>query len=105
LYTVIYILIAVGILSVINGTVATGVKIYEDLIKNKEIVFSSKFDVSKKYNGKPMSGVLYGFTVTFIFFIFCTAIGIFFADTGGYVGQGFDSRTAGIFSFSDIISN
>jgi hypothetical protein len=100
-----YILIAIGILSVVNGTVVTGVNIYEDLIKNKEIAFSSKFDFSKKYNGKPMSGVLYGFTVTFIFFVLCTVIGLFFADTGGYVGKGFDKNIAGIFSFSDIISN
>jgi hypothetical protein len=104
LYTLIYILIAVGILSVINGTITTSVKIYEDLIKGHEIAFSRKFDISKKYNGRPMGGVLYGLIVTCVFFVLCTIIGVFFSDTGGLPPM-FDKETQGIFSFVDIVSN
>jgi hypothetical protein len=102
---VIYILIAVGILSVINGTVVTGVKIYEDLITTREIAFSNHFGgIRNKFKGAPMSGVLYGFVLTFIFFVVITIIGVFFIDLGNYTGQ-FDTKTAGIFSFNDIVSN
>jgi hypothetical protein len=111
-------LIAVGILSVINGTVTTGVKVYQDLIESHQVVLSHKFDFGKKFNGKPMSGVLYGLILTLIFFILCTVIGLFFSNTGHFnihhpvdsdptkiIKGGFDAQTAGIFSFSDIMSN
>jgi ABC-type glycerol-3-phosphate transport system permease component len=97
-------LIAIGILSVINGTVTTSVKIYEDLITGKEIILSRKFtDIQNRFGERPLSGVLYGFILTFIFFVLCTLIGVFFSNLGGY--QGFDTQTAGIFSFNDIVSN
>jgi hypothetical protein len=75
-------LIGVGILSVINGTVATGVNIYHDLLKEKELLFGStmgRFD--KKNSESKLGAVVYGYIVFVIFFIVCTVIGCFFADT------------------------
>jgi hypothetical protein len=75
-------LIGVGILSVINGTVATGVNIYHDLLKDKELLFSSTMDRFNKKNGDSKLGaVVYGYIVFIIFFIICTVIGCFFDDT------------------------
>jgi hypothetical protein len=92
-------------MSVINGTVVTGVKVYEELIVKHEIFLSHKFDaLNKKYNGRPIGGVVYGTILTFIFFALCTVVGLFFANTGGLPAF-FDKESQGIFSFVDIVSN
>jgi amino acid transporter len=83
IYAMINILIGVGILSVINGTVVTGVNIYHDLIKNKELIFTNK--MGRFYRGgnsdNHLGAVLYGFILSAIFFALCTLIGCFFSNT------------------------
>jgi hypothetical protein len=106
-----YVLISIGLLSVINGTTVGYVNIAQELIKSKEVVFNERFDkLSNKIHNKPLPGACYGFIFTFIFFIICTLIGCFFANSDGIPTPsgkfgGFDTNSTGLLSFVDLISN
>lgn len=107
LYSVVYILIGLGILGVINGTIATAVKQVNELIMNKEILFSHSINklTGRFANKDVLNGVLYYFLFTITIFIVATVIGCFYVPLDAIPNVNFSNQTLGLFNFVGEISN
>ena len=119
---VIQILIAIGILGIINGFAIYNPLYYQDLIKENGLPFSSKLKGKIKTQNHNWVGLIYAGVITIVFFIAFTLIGaLAYSDTIGYskidmfnmsnnlVGQGYDSTGSGacnsLYSFCDLMAN
>lgn len=120
---VVQILIAIGILGIINGFAIYNPLYYQDLIKEGELPFSSKLKgriATQKHN---WVGLVYAGVITLVFFIIFTLIGaLAYVDTIGYgtttmvalSGEaatvlGYDTVANGpcnsLYSFCDLMAN
>lgn len=115
-YVIIQLLIAVGILSVINGTSASATRMYEDLIIHNELICSHKFNKKRSNISKPVNGAIYFYILTLIFIVVCVLIGAFFVNETGiqffsWNKHGLSSvtklndTTGGIFAFVDVLTS
>ncbi|MDR2823488.1 MAG: APC family permease [Mycoplasmataceae bacterium] len=101
LYTAVQVLIAFGVLGIVNGFAIFNAKFYEDLVINRELPFSDKFHNRTNIH-RPWVGTWYSFILSTIFFVVCTTIGIFYFNNG----YGFtDKSINGIMSFVDLMAN
>lgn len=111
LYICVQILISIGILSVINGSVASAARMYEDLIIHDELIFSRKFNKTKSSIFKPINGSIYLYITTVIISLVCILIGVFFVDNTGIEfakSSGtitLNKETGGIFTFVDVLTS
>lgn len=115
-------LIAVGVLGIVNGFSLMTTRFYEYLIKNNEIYCPEKYK-SKLNSSKPLVGCIYAIIICGTLFIVFTLIGAFaFSDTGHYkdtamysvnsgvdpVGHGYDvsgNHLCSLYSLCDIMAN
>lgn len=104
LFGIVNVLIAVGILGILNGFGMWGARFTEDLIKEGELPFSHKFK-NKLNSTNPKIGILYSLAITLPIFIIFTLIGIYgYIDTGAYT----DTYGAGmekLLPFADLMAN
>lgn len=101
LYGVIQILIAIGILGILNGFGMWAPAFYETLIKEEEVPFSNKL-MNKTNEKTPLTGALYVFVISLLIIIVFTIIGSLgyknFNYDGSYIGLG------SLYSFADLMS-
>lgn len=117
------VLIAFGVLGIVNGFAVYNPRYYEDLIKDGQLPFSGK--LKNKINpNKPWIGMLYSGVLCLFFFIVLTLIGaIFYSDVSSYAnvqmilpfgekGQlGYNKGVASngdlnsLYSFCDLMAN
>lgn len=84
LIAVIEILIAFGILGIINGFAIYNPRYFEDLIKIGDLPCPTKYK-SKLNPSRPYVGLIYSGIITFFFFAVLTLIGAFgYSDVNGY---------------------
>lgn len=104
LFGIVNVLIAVGILGILNGFGMWGARFTEDLIKEDELPFSHKFK-NKLNSTNPKIGILYSLAITLPIFIIFTLIGIYgYIDTGVYTdtyGTGMEK----LLPFADLMAN
>ncbi|MBQ0045736.1 MAG: APC family permease [Mycoplasma sp.] len=119
-------LIAVGILGVINGFAMYNPLYYQDLIKAGELPFSDKLQHKLATQKRNWVGLIYAGIITIVFFIVFTLVGAMgYADTIGYgstgmvpflsktgevVAYGYDKVTGigscnSLYSFCDLMAN
>ena len=104
LFGVVNILIAIGILGIINGFAMWAPRFIEDLIKEDELPFSSKFK-NKLNSDKPKIGILYSLTMSVPIVFLFTIIGVFAYIPGGYGGAGYGSGMENLYNFTDLMAN
>ena len=118
------VMIAFGILGIVNGFAVYNPRYYEDLIKDYQLPFSGK--LKDKINpNKPLVGLLYAGVLTLFFFIVLTLIGaLAYSDTGKYLANapmipiwggeptvwGYDANNVktglnSLYSFCDLMAN
>ena len=103
-FGVVNILIAIGILGIINGFAMWAPRFIEDLIKEDELPFSSRFK-NKLNPNKPKVGIMYSLTMsTPVIFLF-TIIGVFGYIPGGYAGAGYGAGMENLYNFADLMAN
>lgn len=103
IFGIINIMIAIGIMGIINGLAMWVPRLTEDLIAEDELPFSSKFK-DKLNHEKPKVGILYSISIVVPIVILFTIIGsLAYIDTGDYgskYGQGMDK----FYSFADLMA-
>ena len=112
------ILVAFGILGIINSVAIWTPRFYEYLIKTDDLWVPSQYK-SKLNDHCPKVGVVYTIIISTIFFVACVAIGSFaYLDVNGYssaqlvditgaihkLGYG-DDQIAKLYSFTDLMGN
>lgn len=102
--TTINVLIAFGILGIINGFSAYNPRYYESLISSDEIYCPKKFK-NKLNSTKPVIGIIYASIVCGGVFILSTFIGRFgFMDSSAY-GSNYGFGLEKLYSFCDLVAN
>lgn len=121
----IQILIAIGILGIINGFAIYNPLYYQDLIKDGELPFSERLKHKIQTQKHNWVGLIYAGVLTIVFFVVFTLIGaLAYSDTIGYGGTtmtnmlgvksdilGYDSLQTSIgncntlYSFCDLMAN
>lgn len=102
--TVINILIAFGILGIINGFSAYNPRYYEGLIGINGLYCPKQFK-HKLNHAKPVVGIIYSLIICGGIFILGTIIGCFgFMDASGY-GEAYGNDLAKLYSFCDLMAN
>ncbi|MDK2819925.1 MAG: APC family permease [Mycoplasmataceae bacterium] len=104
LFGVINILIAIGILGIINGFAMWAPRFVEDLIKEGELPFSSKFKNNLNPN-RPKVGILYSIVIATPIVLIFTLMGVFGYIPGGYEGAGYGSGMESLYNFADLMAN
>lgn len=104
LFGVINILIAIGILGIINGFSMWAPRFIEDLISEGELPFSSKFKGRLNAN-KPKVGIMYSLVMSLPIVTIFTIIGVFAYIPGGYEGAGYGSGMENLYNFADLMAN
>ncbi|WP_052663022.1 APC family permease [Mycoplasmoides pirum] len=106
LFGVINILIAVGVLGIINGFAAWAPRFVEDLIKEGELVIPSR-TLLMLNRPQPILGTLYTFTLSVpVIIVFCIIGGLGYfpgSYAGAYDGTGFSSQ-AKLINFADLMA-
>ncbi|MGL4647716.1 MAG: APC family permease [Mycoplasmoidaceae bacterium] len=104
LFCLVNILIAIGILGIVNGFAMWAPRFTEDLIRENEIPFSEKFQGKLNAN-KPKVGIMYTLGLSIPTIIVFSIIGsLAFEDTTGY-GDIYGATMAELYSFADIMAN
>ena len=103
-FGVINILIAIGILGIINGFAMWAPRFIEDLIKENELPFSSKFK-NKLNSAKPKVGIMYSLVMSIPIVFLFTIIGVFAYIPGGYAGIEYGSGMKSLYNFADLMAN
>ena len=102
IFGIINLMIAIGVLGIINGFAMWAPRFTEDLIKGGELPFSFKYKHYLNEN-KPKVGIVYSFVITLPIVIIFSLIGaLAYIDTGGY-GDGYGSQMAQLYSFADLM--
>ncbi|MGL4616691.1 MAG: APC family permease [Mycoplasmoidaceae bacterium] len=105
LFGIVNILIAIGILGIINGFALWAPRFTEDLIKENELPFSSKY-INKLNANKPIVGIKYTLMASIPIIILFSIIGALgFEDTVGYGDDYYGSKMGALYSFCDIVAN
>lgn len=103
-FGIVNILIAIGILGIINGFAMWAPRFIEDLIKEDELPFSSKFK-NKLNSHKPKVGIIYSLVMSIPIVAIFTIIGVFGYIPGGYEGIGYGAGMENLFNFADLMAN
>lgn len=103
------IFVAFGIFGIINGFCLYSSNYYEDLIANKDIVFSKKL-VNKMKPNSHLIGCGYSYILFCLIFIVATLIGsLGYIDTNDYsdptTGVGYTAHLSCLYSFVDLMAN
>ncbi|MGL4183559.1 MAG: APC family permease [Metamycoplasmataceae bacterium] len=104
IFGVINILIAIGILGIINGFAMWAPRFVEDLIKEKELPFWSKF-INKLNDNKPRVGIMYSLIISIPVVLIFVLIGVFAYIPGGYEGAGYGAGMESLYNFADLMAN
>ncbi|MGL5522239.1 MAG: APC family permease [Metamycoplasmataceae bacterium] len=112
IFGVINILIAIGILGIINGFAMWAPRFIEDLIKEKELPFWSKF-INKLNDNRPRVGIMYSLVISTPVVLIFVLIGVFAYIPGGYKFLdenqvellGYGSGMASLYNFADLMAN
>ena len=102
LFGVINIMIAIGVLGIINGFAMWAPRFTEDLIKEGELPFSFKYK-NRLNDSRPMVGIMYSFIITIpivIVFTLIGALGYIGSDSYSIYGKGMDR----LYSFADLMA-
>ncbi|MEG0879202.1 MAG: APC family permease [Malacoplasma sp.] len=111
LFGLVNILIAIGVLGIINGFAMWAPRFIEDLIRERELPFSEKY-INKLSDGKkPMVGIAYSAVLTYPIVILFTIIGAlayidnytFTDDAGALVTYG--TGMGSLYTFADLMAN
>ncbi len=101
-YGLFQILIAIGVLGIINGFAMWAPRFTEDLIREGELPFSAKY-ASKLNANKPWVGIIYNIVISMpIVILFCIIGGLGYVDTVGY-GTGYGQGMGQLYSFCDLM--
>lgn len=101
LFGLINLLVAIGVLGIINGFAMWAPRFVEDLISEKELPFSEKY-IKKLNPNKPMIGIYYSLVITIPIVILFTIIGSL-AYINNY-GADYGSKEMGsLYTFSDLM--
>ncbi|MGL5438488.1 MAG: APC family permease [Metamycoplasmataceae bacterium] len=104
LYGVINILIAIGILGIINGFSMWTPRFLEDLIREHELPLKEKYRKILNPN-RPIVGVIYTLGISIPLVILFILIGSFgYIDTAGY-GPSYGNKMGALYSFADLMAN
>ncbi|MGL6125364.1 MAG: APC family permease [Metamycoplasmataceae bacterium] len=103
-FGVINILIAIGILGIINGFAMWAPRFIEDLIKEGELPFSSKYK-DKLNSDKPKVGIMYSLIISIPIVTLFTLIGVFGYIPGGYADIGYGAGMENLYNFADLMAN
>lgn len=102
LFGIINIMIAIGVLGIINGFAMWAPRFTEDLIKEGELPYSIKYK-DKLNESKPMVGIMYSFVITAPIVILFTLIGaLAYIDDAGY-GADYGEGMGKLYSFADLM--
>ncbi|MDR3163816.1 MAG: APC family permease [Mycoplasmataceae bacterium] len=104
---VMMILVAIGILGIINGVSIYSPRYYEDLIRHDEIPFCARYK-NRLNSDLPVVGSCIITIFMCVTLTVCSLIGYFYWDIGNYQSMDWFSKTShmpGILSFIDTISN
>ncbi|MGL5640606.1 MAG: APC family permease [Mycoplasmoidaceae bacterium] len=105
LFGIVNILIAIGILGIINGFSLWAPRFTEDLIRENELPLSSRY-VNKLNANKPVVGIAYTLIASVPIIILFSIIGALgFDDTVGYGDDFYGSKMGALYSFCDIVAN
>jgi len=106
--SVVNVLIAFGVLGIINGFAIYNSRYYEDLIREHQLPFYDKLE-NKLNPNKPIVGTIYGYGLFLTMFIICTIVGVFgYTDTNGYAYTSYFatySNICSLYSFVDLMAN
>lgn len=101
-FGIINIMIAIGVLGIINGFAMWAPRFTEDLIKEGELPFSIKYK-DKLNDSKPIVGIMYSFAISAPIVILFTLIGaLAYIDDVGY-GDGYGKGMGKLYSFADLM--
>ncbi len=103
-FGVVNILIAIGILGIINGFAMWAPRFIEDLVQEDELPFSSKFK-NKLNPHKPKIGIMYSLVMSIPIVLLFTIIGVFAYIPGGYEGAEYGSGMESLYNFADLMAN
>ena len=100
LFGVVNIMIAIGVLGIINGFAMWAPRFTEDLIKEGELPFSIKYK-DKLNENKPKVGIMYSFVITIPIVLVFTLIGAL-AYIDNY-GTSYGSGMGKLYTFADLM--
>lgn len=99
---IINIMVAIGVIGIINGFAMWAPRFTEDLIKEGELPFSIKYK-DKLNENKPMVGIWYSVAITLPVVIVFTIIGaVAYIDDQGY-GDYYGAGMGKLYSFADLM--
>ncbi|MGL5591139.1 MAG: APC family permease [Mycoplasmoidaceae bacterium] len=104
LFGIVNILIAIGILGIINGFSLWAPRFTEDLIQENELPLSSKY-VNKLNANKPVVGIAYTLIASVPIIILFSIIGALGFDNTGDYPDLYGSKMVALYSFCDIVAN
>ncbi|AZG68412.1 APC family permease [Mycoplasma struthionis] len=104
-FGVVNVLIAIGVLGILNGFTMWATRFVEDLIKEGEIFVPVSAYRYLKNSKTPWVGAFFCLALSLPIMILFTAIGAFaYIDASGY-GDGYGYKIGQLLSFSDLMSN
>ncbi len=104
-YGLLQLMIAIGILGIINGFAMWAPRFVEDMIKDDEIPFTQKYK-SKLNPDRPWVGVGYQVVLAIpIVILFSVIGGAAYVDVGNYGGNWYGEGMGGLYSFCDTMAN
>ena len=101
LFGIVNIMIAIGVLGIINGFAMWAPRFTEDLIKEGELPFSIKYK-NKLNEHKPKVGIMYSFVITIPIVIVFTLIGAL-AYIDNYAESSYGSGMGKLYTFADLM--
>ena len=106
IFGVLNLMIAIGVIGIINGFAMWAPRFTEDLIKEGELPFSIKYK-NKLNENKPIVGIMYSFAISIPVIIIFTIIGALgYNDTVGYGGSDglyYGAGMGKLYSFADLM--
>lgn len=99
------ILIAIGVLGIINSFAMWSTRFTEDLLNINELPFAEQF-ASKTNVNKPVIGTIYVLVITTVLYILFAIVGglAYIPSYDGYDGEGFNSMSR-LLGFADLMAN
>lgn len=105
LYGLFQLLIAIGVIGIINGFAMWAPRYTEDLMRNGEIPFSYKY-ANYLNPHKPVVGVIYNLIISIIVIVVFSLIGgLGYVDTMNLTKNNYGQGMASMYSFCDLIGN
>ena len=108
IFGVLNLLIAIGVLGIINGFAMWAPRFTEDLIREGELPFAIKYKDQLNDN-RPLVGIIYSFVISLPVIIIFTLIGALgYNDTVGYGGGDglyYGAGMGKLYSFADLMAN